>query len=125
VISRLPDRVSGAGARGPLLKGVPGDWQLSAVDNCAMQVISAQAPGDTATTQEETLNLKQTYTYFTNAEEPLASRPMRMDWCDTVSCGSTAVVVCSPTRPADTRPRRVRPSPLAGGLQEDGHRGRW
>jgi hypothetical protein len=32
---------------------------------------------------------------------------------------------CSPTRPADTRPRRVRRSPLAGGLPEDGNRGRW
>jgi hypothetical protein len=63
-----------------------------------MQAISARPPGEHGHDQEETLNLKQTYTDFTNAQEPLASRPMRMDSC--VSCGSTAIGrVRQPARP--------------------------
>jgi hypothetical protein len=100
VISRLPNRPSGAGARGPPAQGRPRELAAYAVDNCAMQAISAQAAGRHGHNQEETLNLKQTHTYFTNAQEPPASRPMRMDSGDIVSCGSTAIGrVRQPARP--------------------------
>ena len=81
----------------PGLAAVRGRQLRDAGDQC-------QAAGRHGHDQEETLNLKQTYTYFTNAQEPPASRPMRMDSCDIVPCGSTAIRrVRQPARPTRDR----------------------